>query len=160
MACPLKNRVAWPFLVSMLSSVIKRVSLFVILASGIACKTAPVVETPAQMSFRPTHAGAELWLATSFAVEIITEADAREIEANDPMYVGEIGVSGGRVRRAVVAAVAAEKGATHYRIVTGGEETRVDVVLYRVDPSRWRRLPSTLQPAAPVTAAAVVASGT
>lgn len=144
----------------MLSCVLRRVSLFVILASAFGCKTAPVVETPAQMSFRSTYAGAELWLATSFAVEIVTEMDAREIEANDPMYIGEIGVSGGRVKRAVVAAVAAEKGATHYRIVTGGEERRVDVVLYRVDPARWRRLPSTLQPAAPVAAAAVVASGT
>ena len=141
-------------------SVIKRVSLYVILASGIGCHTAPVVESPAQMSFRPTNAGAELWLATSFAVEIVTEMDAREIEANDPMYIGEIGVTGGRVKRAVVAAVAAEKGATHYRIVTGGEETRVDIVLYRVDPARWRRLPSTLQPAAPAAPAAIVASGT
>ena len=51
----------------MLSSLIKRVSLFVILASGIGCRTAPVVETPAQMSFRPTRHGAEQWLATPFA---------------------------------------------------------------------------------------------
>ena len=158
-----KNRVPWPFLLSMLSSVIKRVSLFVILASRIGCRSAPVVETPAQLSFRPTHEGAQLWLATSFAVEIVTEFDAREIEANDPMYIGELGVTVGRVKRSVVAAVAAEKGATHYRIISAGEETRVDIVLYRVEPARWTRLPATLQPAAPTAGtapAALATSGT
>lgn len=143
----------------MLSSLIKRVSLFVILASGIGCRTAPVVETPAQMSFRPTRHGAEQWLATPFAVEVITEADAREIEANDAVYIGELSVSGGRLKRSTVAAVAAETGATHYRIVTGGDELRVDVVLFRVEPGRWRRLPAELQPAAPAPGA-LVASGT
>ncbi|CAN5925472.1 hypothetical protein BH11MYX4_BH11MYX4_51580 [soil metagenome] len=135
----------------MVSSVIQRVSLFVILAAGIGCKAAPVVEAPAQLSFRPTRGGAKLWLATPFAVELVTEHDARAIEALDAVYVGEIGVSGGRVKRSKVAAVAAEWGATHFRIISAGDELRVDVVLYRVDPERWARLPATLQPAAPAT---------
>jgi hypothetical protein len=133
----------------MLSSVIKRVSLFVILASGIGCRSAPVVEAPAQMSFRPTRPGSQLWLATSFAVELHNETDAREIEANDAVYIGELGVSGGRLKHSAVAAVAAEKGATHYRIISAGDELRVDVVLYRVEPERWTKLPTELQPAAP-----------
>ena len=130
----------------MLSSVLERVSLFVILVSGLGCRTAPVVEPPPQMSFRPTRGGAQLWLATSFAVELTSETDAREIEANDALYIGELGVSSARVKRSAVAAVAAEKGATHYRIVSAGDELRVDVILYRVEPERWTKLPAELQP--------------
>ena len=137
----------------MISSVIRRVSLFVVLASGIACRAAAPVEVPAQLSFRPTSEGAQLWLATPFAVELVTEHDARTLEALDAMYVGELGVSGGSVKRANVAAVAAERGATHYRIITAGDELRVDVMLYRVEPERWTRLPTELQPSAPATSA-------
>jgi hypothetical protein len=134
-----------------LERVIQRVSLFVIVASGIGCGAAPVVEAPAHLSFRPTRGGAKLWVATPFAVELVTEHDARAVEVLDPLYVGEIGVSGGRVKRSNVAAVAAEWGATHYRIISAGDELRVDVVLYRVDPEGWARLPAPLQPAAPAT---------
>lgn len=134
----------------MISSVIRRVSLFVILASGMGCRAGAPVEA-AQLSFRPTSEGAQLWLATPFAVELVTEHDARTLEALDAMYVGELGVSGGPVKRANVAAVAAERGATHYRIITAGDELRVDVILYRVEPERWTRLPTELQPSAPAT---------
>jgi len=134
----------------MLSSVIKRVSLLVVLASGLGCRSAPAAETRAQMSFRPTRDGARLWLATSFAVELVTETDARAIEAMDPQYIGELGARG-HVRRAQVAAIAAEKGATHYRIIDASNELRVDVVLYRIEPDRWTRLPTELRPTAPAT---------
>ena len=130
----------------------QRVSLFVVLASGIGCFSgAPIVENPGSLSFRPTRAGAQLWLATPIAVELTTEHEARMIEAVDAMYIGELGVSGGRVRASSVALIAAERGATHFRVISAGEELRVDILLYRVAPDRWAKLPLQLQPSTPTT---------
>jgi hypothetical protein len=105
------------------------------------------VEAPASFSFRPTRAGSELWLTTPFAIEVENEHDARELEALDATYIGEMHVSGGRARRSSVALIAAEAGATHFRIVTTGE--RVDIVLYRIESDRWLKLPVLLRPASP-----------
>jgi hypothetical protein len=130
-----------------LSAVLGRVSLFVLVASGVACSAQRPVEHPMVLTFRPTTPGAALWLATPIAVEVTNEHDARLLEAADPMYVGELGVRGGRIRPGDVALVAAEKGATHFRVVCAGDDTRVDVVLYRVERDRWSSLPESLRPA-------------
>jgi hypothetical protein len=131
------------------SSLLQRLSLFVIVASGLGCQATRPVEAPASLSFRPTRAGAQLWLATPFAIEVITEHEARALEAADATYIGEIGVRGGRIGPGSVASIAAEHGATHFRVVTAGEELRVDVILYRVEPDRWAKLPGSLRPASP-----------
>jgi hypothetical protein len=145
----------------MMSSLLQRLSLFVILASGIGCGHAAATDAaPMDVAFRPTRAGARLWLATPFAVELQNEHDARVIEAMDPMYIGELGMGGGHVKRSRVAALAAEHGATHFRIVTGGDDLRVDVLLYRIEPERWTRLPSALQPAPPAKSGNTALSGT
>ena len=104
---------------------------------------------PASFSFRPTDPGSALWIATPIAVEVVTEREARELESVDPMYVGELDVRGGTFFASEVALMAAEKGATHFRIVTAGDALRVDVILFRVEPERWPALPETLRPAAP-----------
>jgi hypothetical protein len=135
--------------ISSLSSALGRLSLFVLVASGVACAESRPAEHPAALTFRPTAPGSALWLATPIAVEVTTEHDARLVEAVDPMYVGELGVRGGRVRPGEVALIAAEKGATHFRVICAGDDLRVDVVLYRVEPERWRSLPAQLRPAAP-----------
>jgi hypothetical protein len=125
-----------------------RLALFVILASGLGCSAAPAKPTtPVSFSFHPTCAGAELWLATPVAVELTNETDARSVEAVDAMYVGELVVRGARVRPAEVALIAAEAGATHFRVLQAGDEERFDVVLYRVETKRWPYLPATLRPA-------------
>jgi hypothetical protein len=129
-----------------LATVLGRISLFVLLASAIACTTARPVEQPASMTFRPTRSGEGLWLSTPIAVEVRNEREARLLESVDPMYVGEIGVRGGRVRADEVALVAAAIGATHFR-VTGSDDSRWDVVLFRVEPDRWFSLPEELRPA-------------
>ena len=103
------------------------------------------------LSFRPTRPGAMLWLSTPVAIELANEHDAREIEAVDAMYVGEIGVSGGRVKPSHVALIAAAQGATHFRVVSAGDELRVDIVLYRVNRSRWNALPEALRPIPPAS---------
>jgi hypothetical protein len=131
------------------SIIFRAVSLVVVLACGSACQSARPPEAPGSLSFRPTRAGSQLWLSTPFAVEVITEHEAREIEAVDAAYIGELGVSGGHVQRSSVATVAAERGATHFRVVTSGENARVDIVLYRVDRDRWEKLPASLRPASP-----------
>lgn len=132
---------------SSLSAAAGRVSLFVLLASGVACSATRPVERPASLIFRPTMPGAALWLATPIAVEVTNEHDARLLESVDPMYIGEIGVRGGRIRPGEVALIAAEKGATHFRVMCAGDDQRVDVVLYRVDRDRWSSLPVSLRPA-------------
>lgn len=122
--------------------------MFVILASGLGCSAAPAKPAaPVSFSFHPTCAGAELWLATPIAVEVTNESDARTVEAVDAMYVGELVVRGARVRPAEVALIAAEAGATHFRVLAAGDEDRFDVVLYRVDRKRWHYLPEALRPA-------------
>ena len=127
-----------------------RLSLYVLLSSGVACAAAPPPPpAPASFSFRLTDPGAALWLATPIAVEVVTEREARDLESVDPMYVGEIGVRGGTFHASEVALVAAEKGATHFRVVTASDALRVDVVLFRVEPERWSALPASLRPAAP-----------
>ncbi|MDB4944769.1 MAG: hypothetical protein JWP97_4303 [Labilithrix sp.] len=116
---------------------------------------APPPEEPTSLSFRPTVAGERMWLATPFAVELLTERDARIVEMADAAYIGEVDVRGGaRPRSSVLALLAAEWGATHFRVTTSAAG-RVDVVLYRVEPNRWRHLPTAMQPTQPATAAAV-----
>jgi hypothetical protein len=128
----------------------RRLSLYVLLASGVGCATGlPPPGVPATFSFRPTDPGSALWLATPIAVEVVTEREARDLESVDPMYVGELGVRGGPCHASEVALMAAEKGATHFRIVTAGDASRIDVVLFRVAPARWSALPASLRPAAP-----------
>jgi hypothetical protein len=130
------------------ASLLGRVAMFVILASGLGCSAAPAKPTtPVSFSFHPTCAGAELWLATPIAVEVTNETDARTVEAVDAMYVGELVVRGARIRPAEVALVAAEAGATHFRVLQAGDEERFDVVLYRVECARWPYLPESLRPA-------------
>lgn len=139
-----------PFLESVkspLSAVLGRISLFVLIASGVACSAPPPPATPVVLTFRPTQAGEALWLATPIAVEVTSERDARLLESVDPMYVGELAVSGGRIHPGDVALIAAEKGATHFRVVCAGDDLRVDVVLFRVDRDRWSSLPASLRPA-------------
>jgi len=136
------------------ASVLRRVVLFVTLASGVGglgcAGQPPVPSAPPSLSFRPSPGSDALWLATPIAVEIVNEHDARELEAVDATYIGELGVGeGGRVRPEHLALVAANHGATHFRIVTAGEALRVDVVLYRVEPRRWKALPVTLRPLPP-----------
>ena len=139
----------------LLARVSRRLSLYVLLASGVGCAAAPPPpRVPASFSFRPTDPGSALWLATPIAVEVVTEREARELESVDPMYVGELDVRGGTFFASEVALMAAEKGATHFRIVTAGDALRVDVVLFRVEPDRWPALPAGLRPAAPAGPAA------
>lgn len=132
-----------------LSAALGRLSLFVLLASGVACSAAPPPAKPVVLTFRSTVPGAALWLSTPIAVEVTNEHDARLLESVDPMYVGELGVRGGRIRPSDVALIAAEKGATHFRVVAAGDDHRVDVVLFRVERDRWQSLPATLRPAPP-----------
>jgi hypothetical protein len=137
------------------SSLLARLSLVAVLAlaSGVAaCSKPPPVEHPASLSFRPTKAGSQLWLATPFAVEVVTERDARMLESVDPTYIGEIRVAGHMPpsQAALVALIVAEQGATHYRVVSdGGDHVRLDIVMYRLEPERWFALPEELRPAAP-----------
>ncbi len=139
------------------SKLFVRLSILALLASGAAACSAPPRPLAASvLSFRPTVPGATLWLATSVAVEVVTERDARELESLDPMYVGEIGVRGRHIRASEIALMAAEKGATHFRMVCAGEDQRLDVVLFRVEPERWSALPASLRPAAPAGPVATV----
>jgi hypothetical protein len=126
---------------------ISRLLVVGLLVSGVGCHAAPVVEAPAALSFRPTRSGERLWLTTPFAVEITSEQQAREVEAVDATYIGEISVSGGKLRRSTIAQIAAEAGATHFRIVVAGN--RLDIVLHRVESDRWAKLPAPLRPASP-----------
>jgi hypothetical protein len=135
----------------LLEGLLRRLSLFVLLSSGVACAEAPAPCVAASFSFRPTDPGAALWLATPIAVEIVTEREARELESVDPMYVGEIGVRGSTFHASEVALMAAEKGATHFRIVTAGDALRVDVILFRLERERWFALPASLRPAPPAS---------
>jgi len=128
------------------SSVLGRLSLFVIVASGLGCASAPPAKAPVSYAFHPTSAGAALWLSTPIAVEITSETEARDVESVDPMYVGELAVRGANVRPAEVALLAAEAGATHFRVLAAGDEARIDVILYRVERTRWGCLPSALRP--------------
>ena len=132
-----------------LSSFFGRLSLVALVAAaGVGCaRPPPSVEPPPQLSFHPCAAGAELWLATSIAVEVKNERDARLLEAEDPLYVGEIGIRGGKIAAANVALLAAEYGATHFRVQCAGDERHVDVILYRLERARWSSLPETLRPA-------------
>lgn len=131
------------------------VVLVALLAAGATACSAPSpppVEHPAPLSFRPTKHGAAQWLATPFAVELRTEQDARVLESVDATYLGEIGVGGKRIptqQRALLPMIAADQGATHFRVVSAGEGLRVDIVLYRVERERWWALPETLRPTAP-----------
>ncbi len=127
-----------------------RLSLFVLLASGLGCASEPHGAAPASFSFHPTRAGAALWLSTPIAVEITSETDARDVEALDPLYVGELALRGGRLRPSQVALLAAEAGATHFRVLAAGDDARLDVILYRLESARWPALPRMLRPA-PVT---------
>lgn len=124
-----------------------RVSLFLLVASGVACSSGRPVEQPASLTFRLTRQGETLWLTTPIAVEVTNEHDARLLESVDPTYVGELGVTGGRIRPGDVALIAAEKGATHFRVICAGDDERVDIVLFRVDRDRWSSLPEALRPA-------------
>jgi hypothetical protein len=132
-----------------LSAVLGRVSLFVLVASGLACSAVRPVEQPVSLTFRPTAKTVASRLATSIAVEVTNEHDARAIEAADPIHIGEIGVRGGRIRPSDIALIATEKGATHFRVVCAGDDLRVDVVLFRVERERWSSLPDSLRPAPP-----------
>ena len=124
-----------------------RVSLFVILASGLsACANVPSSKS-VSYKFHPTAAGAGLWLSTPVAVELLNESDARVVESVDATYVGDLAVRGARIRPAEVALLAAAAGATHFRVLSAGDDERLDIVLYRVERSRWRSLPSALRPA-------------
>jgi hypothetical protein len=129
------------------SALLGRVSLFFVVATGLGCRTAPQMQPPVRFTFRSTVASASRWLATPVAVELATEHDARAVEAADGEYTGEIAVSGPNVRPGQLALLAAEHGATHFRIITAGDELRVDVLLYRVEPTRWNALPEPLRPA-------------
>jgi hypothetical protein len=137
------------------SSLLARLSLVAVLAlasAGLAaCSKPPPVEHPAALSFRPAKAGSQLWLATPFAVEVVSERDARMLESADPMYVGEIRVAGHMPpsQAALVALIVAEQGATHYRLVSDGDDLRLDIVMYRLERERWFALPEELRPAAP-----------
>ena len=113
--------------------------------AGCHAKAAPSPEQPVSLSFRPTHDGAKQWLATPFAVEITCERDARVLEAMEATYIGEINVSKGKLTSASAASIAAEWGATHFRVSTS-VEGRVDVMLYRLEKERWSHLPENLQP--------------
>jgi hypothetical protein len=129
------------------SALLGRLSLFVILASGLgACARTPEPKV-VSYSFHPTSAGAELWLSTPVAVEILSETDARDVESVDARYVGELAVHGARIRPAEVALMAAEAGATHFRVLVAGDDERLDIVLYRVESCRWHALPTPLRPA-------------
>lgn len=117
-----------------------------IVASGLGCASAPPARAPVSYAFHPTRDGAALWLSTPIAVEITSETEARDVESVDPMYVGELAVHGATVRPAEVALLAAEAGATHFRVLAAGDEARIDVILYRVERTRWGSLPSALRP--------------
>lgn len=131
----------------MLVTVLRTVGLSIVLAAGLGCAGSGVAPPATTLAFYPTHAGEELWLTTPFAVELTNERDARVIEAIEAMYVG--GLSGEHVCPARLAAVAAERGATHFRVVTAGDALRVDVLLYRVARERWSALPEALRPTPP-----------
>lgn len=121
----------------------------VLAAAGVGCSRPPHVSPPALVSFHSYAATGSLWLATSIAIEVKTERDARLLEAEDPLYVGEMGIRGGRVRPAHVALFAAAHGATHFRVVRAEDENHVDVLLYRLERARWSSLPEPLRPAPP-----------
>ena len=129
------------------STLLGRLSLFVILASGLGACASPPPASPVSYKFHPTRAGAELWLSTPVAIELSNETDARIVESVDATYVGELAVRGARIRPAEVALIAAAAGATHFRVLSAGDDDRIDVVLYRVECRRWRSLPSALRPA-------------
>jgi hypothetical protein len=116
------------------SAIVRHLSLFTLLASAVACAPRAAVAPPS-FSFRPTHAGTTAWLATPMAVEVVTEREARELEAADPIYVGEIAVRGELLHPSDVARMAADKGATHFRFVAAYEAQRVDVILFRLERS-------------------------
>ena len=136
------------------SSLLGRVSLFVLLASGLGACASPPPAKPVSYRFHPTTAGAELWLSTPVAVELLNETDARDVESVDAAYVGELAVRGARIRPAEVALIAAAAGATHFRVLSAGDDERLDIILYRVESCRWRSLPSALRPA-PVAGPAI-----
>lgn len=127
----------------------RRFAVLLALLAGASCAPAAPPSAPPTMAFWPAPGHEHRWLSTPIAVEIACERSAREIEAADGIYLGELRVEGVRPDVARLALSAARHGATHFRIVTGGEETRIDVVLYRVDEAMWHRLPEGLRPAAP-----------
>ena len=98
---------------------------------------------------RPSPGGETLWIATPIAVEVTCEHAARALEAVDPIHVGELGTPARKVTAEDVALVAARYGATHFRVVTAGDDARIDVVLYRVERRRWNALPEQLRPLEP-----------
>ena len=116
------------------SEIVRLFSLFTLFASAVACAPRAAVPPPS-FSFRPTNPGASSWLATSMAVEVVTERDARDLEAADPIYVGEIAVRGELLHPCDVARMAADKGATHFRVVAADDARRVDVILFRLERS-------------------------
>ena len=118
-----------------------------LLVAGCQAKAAPPPEQPVSLSFRPTHDGARQWLATPFAIEVTCERDARILEAMEATYIGEIDVQSGKVSSASAASIAAEWGATHFRVSTSSAG-RIDIMLYRIEKERWAHLPENLQPSA------------
>jgi hypothetical protein len=133
------------------STFLSRLSAFILVASGFGCARSPAVEPqPVSLSLRTTRPFATLWLSTPVAIELATEHDTAAIEAADALYVGEIGLTGGRVKPAHVALIAAAQGATHFRVLSAGDELRVDILLYRVSRTRWEALPEALRPLPPL----------
>jgi hypothetical protein len=116
------------------SAIGRHLALFTLLASTVACAPRAPLARPS-FSFRPTHSGATSLRATPMAVEVVSERDARDLEAADPIYVGEIAVRGGLLHPSDVARMAADKGATHFRVVGASDDRRVDVILFRLERS-------------------------
>lgn len=140
---------------------LRKLAVFAMMCGALSgCARTVKVTPPEQataLSFRPTLAGERMWLATPFAIEIANERDARVLEMADPVYIGEIDVrSGTRPKSSLISLMAAEWGATHFRVTTSSYGDRVDIVLYRVDPDRWRHLPVAMQPTMPATAPTAV----
>lgn len=126
--------------------VTRALALFVVsLTAATGCAPPPAV-APVTFAFHPAPGRGGLPLSTPSAVELESERAARAVEATDGDFVGELSVRGARVRHGDVALLAAKYGATHFRVMTAGDEPRLDVVLYRVDEERWPSLPDELRP--------------
>lgn len=116
---------------------------------AVACKAPPPAPPPPiVVTFQPTPGNEHLWISTPIAIEIQNERDAREVEANDATYVGELRARVENMPASGVAPLAARLGATHFRLAITGDD-RAEVMLYRVDPSRWGWLPAGIRPATP-----------
>lgn len=118
------------------------VSLFLLATT--ACGSAAVPLRPPTFSFHP-GARPNAPIATLAAIEVVTDPQARELEAADVEFVGELGARGGPARPDDIATEAATHGATHYRLVDA-HGFGMRAVLLRVDRSRWRRLSDPLRP--------------